>query len=82
MYSLANLVASRQANASLPSTLVLAIPNEIALGITPSEMYCSEVGVEIAYLLLRSKNRVWHLKVAAKLSAVGKSPSLAAPSPR
>lgn len=64
----------KQAKASLPSTLVLAIPIEIALGMIPSEAYWSAVGVEIAYLLFLHKNKVWHLRVAAKLRAVGKSP--------
>lgn len=66
----------------MPSTLVLAIPVEIALGIIPSEAYWSATGVEIAYLLFLHKNRVWDLRVAAKFKAVGKSPSLAAPSPK
>jgi len=39
MYFLAYLVAKRQARASFPSTLELAIPMEIALGIIPSEAY-------------------------------------------
>lgn len=58
MYYRAFLVTSRTANASLPSTLVLAIPKEMALGITPSEAYCYEVGVEIANLLFLHKNIV------------------------
>lgn len=82
IYSLAYFVAERHARVSFPSTLVLAIPNEIALGMMPSDAYWSYVGVEMAYLLFRHKNKVWHFKVAAKLSATGKSPSLAAPSPR
>jgi hypothetical protein len=41
IYYLANLVASKQANVSLPSTLVLAIPRDIALGIIPSDTYWS-----------------------------------------
>lgn len=82
IYYLANLVASKQANVSLPSTLVLAIPRDIALGIIPSDTYWSQVGVEIAYLLFLHMKSVWHLRVAAKLRATGKSPSLAAPYPR
>ena len=64
---------------SFPSTLVLAIPKEIALGTIPSDTYWSDEGVEIAYLLFLHKNKVWHFNVAAKLRATGKSPSLAAP---
>ncbi len=74
IYFLAFLVAYKTAKASLPSTLVLAIPKAIALGIIPSEAYWSEAGVEIAYLLFLQKNNVWHLSVAAKFKAVGKSP--------
>jgi hypothetical protein len=81
IYSRALLVASQHAKASLPSTLVLAIPIEIALGMIPSEAYWSSVGVEMAYLLFLQRKRVWHLRVAAKLRATAKSPSLAAPSP-
>jgi hypothetical protein len=66
----------------LPSTLALAIPIEMALGMIPSDAYWSTVGVEIAYLLFLHKKRVWHFKVAAKFKATGKSPSLAAPSPK
>jgi hypothetical protein len=54
----------------------------MALGMTPSEAYWSATGVEMAYLLFLSRKRVWQRRVAAKLRAVGKSPSLAAPSPR
>lgn len=75
-------MASKQAKASFPSTLVLAIPVPIALGMTPSETYWSSVGVEIAYLLFRQINNVWELRVAAKFKPVGKSPSLAAPYPK
>ena len=82
MYFLAYLVASRHATASFPSTLILAIPIDMALGITPSEAYWSAVGVEIAYLLFLQMNRVWLFRVAAKFKAVGKSPSLAAPYPQ
>lgn len=82
IYYLANLVAVKHARVSLPSTLVLAIPMAIALGTIPSDAYWSYVGVEIAYLLFLHKKRVWHLRVAAKFNAVGKSPSLAAPYPR
>lgn len=39
MYFLACLVAYKTANASFPSTLVVAIPKETALGATPSETY-------------------------------------------
>lgn len=74
-------MAVKQANVSFPSTLVLAIPIDIARGMIPSEAYWSWVGVEIAYLLFLQRNKVWHFNVAAKFSAVGKSPSLAAPSP-
>lgn len=79
MYYLARLVTSNTANASLPSTRVLAIPIDIARGITPSDAYWSYVGVDIAYLLLRNKNNVWHFNVAAKFNATGKSPYDAAP---
>ena len=58
MYSLAYLVAARHAKVSLPSTLVLASPKEIALGTIPSDAYWSAVGVEIAYLLFLHKNNV------------------------
>jgi hypothetical protein len=54
----------------------------MALETIPSDAYWSLAGVEIAYLLFLQRNRVWHFNVAAKLSATGKSPSLAAPSPR
>jgi hypothetical protein len=54
----------------------------MALGMIPSDAYWSTVGVEIAYLLFLHKKRVWHFKVAAKFKATGKSPSLAAPSPK
>jgi hypothetical protein len=40
------------------------------------------MGVEIAYMLLRQKKRVWARKVAAKFRAEWKSPSEAAPSPK
>jgi len=82
MYYLARLVTYKHANASLPSTLVEAIPIEIARGMIPSEAYWSLVGVEMAYLLFLHKKRVWHLRVAAKFNATGKSPSLAAPYPK
>jgi hypothetical protein len=39
IYSLARLVTYKQANASLPSTRVDAIPIDIALGIIPSDAY-------------------------------------------
>jgi len=39
IYSLAYFVAERHARVSFPSTLVLAIPNEIALGMMPSDAY-------------------------------------------
>ncbi len=58
------------------------MPMEMALGMIPSDAYWSTVGVEMAYLLFLQRNKVWHFKVAAKLSATGKSPSLAAPSPK
>lgn len=74
MYFLANLVASKQARVSFPSTLVLAIPVEMDLGMIPSEAYWSTVGVDIAYLLLRHIKRVCDFRVAAKLSATAKSP--------
>lgn len=70
------------ANVSFPSTRVLAMPIDIARGMIPSEAYWSATGVEIAYLLFRQRKRVWALRVAAKLRAVKKSPSLAAPSPK
>jgi hypothetical protein len=47
----------------------------------PSEAYWSDDGVEIAYLLFLQKKSVCDFKVAAKFNEVGKSPSLAAPSP-
>ena len=74
MYYLALLVAYSTATASFPSTLLVAMPNETALGATPSETYWSSTGVEIAYLLFLHKNRVWQRRVAAKFKAVGKSP--------
>jgi hypothetical protein len=40
------------------------------------------MGVEIAYILFLQKNKVWHLKVAAKFREGIKSPSEAAPSPK
>lgn len=58
IYSRAYFVTANTANASLPSTRVLAIPIDIARGITPSDAYWSYVGVDIAYLLLRNKNNV------------------------
>lgn len=58
IYYLAFLVASNTATASFPSTLVVAIPKETALGATPSDAYWSYTGVEIAYLLFLHKNRV------------------------
>jgi len=51
----------------------------MTLGMIPSDAYWSAVGVEMAYLLFLQRNNVWHLRVAAKLRATGKSPSLAAP---
>ena len=36
----------------------------------------------MAYPLFLQRNRVWQRRVAAKLRAVGKSPSLAQPSPK
>jgi len=74
MYYLALRVTYKQAKASLPSTLVEAIPIEIALGMIPSEAYWSVVGVDMAYLLFLHKNKVWHFNVAAKFNATGKSP--------
>lgn len=67
-------MAYKTATASFPSTRVVAIPKDIALGAIPSETYWSSTGVEIAYLLFLHKKRVWERRVAAKFKAVGKSP--------
>lgn len=65
----ASLVACLTANISLPSTRMVSMPYPTPRLAMPSPRYCSSVGVEIAYPLLRQMNTTGHDRVAAILSA-------------
>lgn len=56
-YSLAFLVALYTAQTSLPSTRIAEIPSPKPRAAMPSPPYCSDVGVEMAYPLLRLKKK-------------------------
>ena len=62
-------VTSRMAKMSFPSTRTVSMPYPIPRLAMPSPRYCSRVGVEMAYPLLRQMKRTGQERVAAMLSA-------------